>query len=47
MIIRAETGADHDDIRRINDEAFGEPVDRRRRRTARSTSGRYAPSTRP
>jgi putative acetyltransferase len=25
--IRAETGADHEDIRRINDEAFGEPVE--------------------
>jgi len=27
--IRAETGADHDDIRRINDEAFGETVESR------------------
>jgi putative acetyltransferase len=25
--IRAETAADHDDIRRINDEAFGDPID--------------------
>ena len=27
MIIRAETPADHDDIRRINDEAFGETIE--------------------
>jgi putative acetyltransferase len=27
VIIRAETPADHADIRRINDEAFGDPID--------------------
>jgi putative acetyltransferase len=27
VIIRAETPADYDDIRRINDEAFGDPID--------------------
>ena len=27
MIIRPETAADHDAIRRVNDEAFGDPID--------------------
>lgn len=27
MIVRAETPADHDAIRKVNDEAFGDPID--------------------
>lgn len=27
MIIRPETAADHDTIRKVNDEAFGDPID--------------------
>ena len=42
MIIRAETGADHDDIRRINDEAFGGPVESRLVEAIRA-SDRFVP----
>lgn len=42
MIIRPETPADYDDIRRINDEAFGEPIDAELVAAIRA-SDRFAP----
>jgi putative acetyltransferase len=42
MIIRPETPADYDDIRRINDEAFGEPIDAEFVAAIRA-SGRFVP----
>jgi putative acetyltransferase len=42
VIIRAETGADHDDIRRINDEAFGGTAESRLVDAIRS-SDRFLP----
>ena len=42
MIIRPETAADHDAIRKINDEAFGDPIDAKLVDAIRA-SDRYVP----
>ena len=42
MIVRAETAADHADIRRINDEAFGETLESELVDAIRA-SGRFVP----
>jgi putative acetyltransferase len=42
LIIRAETSADHDAIRKVNDEAFGDPIDAKLVDAIRA-SDRYVP----